>query len=78
MPASGCGGHFGVRFPTITATKLHLLAQLHTFGVRLHFGGKSIYSPHSMGMVPEEGLEPSHLSVPDPKSGASTNSATRA
>src|SRR5262249_538842 len=25
----------------------------------------------------EEGLEPSHLAVPDPKSGASTSSATR-
>ena len=30
------------------------------------------------GMVPEEGVEPSRLTAPDPKSGASTNSATRA
>jgi hypothetical protein len=29
-------------------------------------------------LVPEEGVEPSRLSAPDPKSGASTNSATRA
>ena len=30
------------------------------------------------GMVPGGGLEPPRLSTPDPKSGASTNSATRA
>ena len=29
-------------------------------------------------MVPGGGLEPPRLSTPDPKSGASTNSATRA
>jgi hypothetical protein len=29
-------------------------------------------------LVPEEGVEPSRLTAPDPKSGASTNSATRA
>ncbi len=28
--------------------------------------------------LPEEGLEPTHLAVPDPKSGASANSAIRA
>ena len=29
-------------------------------------------------MVLEKGLEPSHLAAPDPKSGVSTNSTTRA
>ena|GEM_PF-1189625 len=29
-------------------------------------------------MVPEEGVEPSRLTAPDPKSGVSTNSTTRA
>jgi hypothetical protein len=29
-------------------------------------------------MVPEVGLEPTHLAVPDFESGASTNSTTRA
>ncbi len=29
-------------------------------------------------MVPETGLEPAHLSAPDPKSGVSANSTTRA
>lgn len=29
-------------------------------------------------LVHEEGLEPTHLAVPEPKSGASTSSATRA
>ena len=29
-------------------------------------------------LVPGTGLEPAHLSAPDPKSGVSTNSTTRA
>jgi hypothetical protein len=34
--------------------------------------------PNNLKVVHEEGLEPPHLAVPEPKSGASANSATRA
>ena len=34
--------------------------------------------PNRINLVHEEGLEPPHLAVPEPKSGASANSATRA
>ena len=50
------------------------VAKVHFFGVSSsHL--KFVISP---SQVPETGLEPALVSQPDPKSGASTNSATQA
>ena len=40
--------------------------------------GRCGCNPYSIRKVPGTGLEPAQLSIPDPKSGASTNSAIRA
>ena len=39
---------------------------------------QTLITENVSGNVPRIGLEPTHLTVPDPKSGASANSATRA
>jgi len=50
--------------------QIHITAQSHW--------GLPLYVFLFAKMVPRVGLEPTHISTPEPKSGASTNFATRA